>query len=181
MNDQTIGNISFIQNLHDAKIGGKQSGTTQMDTPDPNPKMEQQISEVETPYLMCQVLGDKLDGNVQNRSDLFSMVMDKVENCDFDHDEIPPSQDVRDKYLVAIQVRKQDTQETDMEIFWTTPDQTVGDWIMGRVTMEGSNIQFDAPRIGSKIVSLHERLDQLGDICNFHAKKPKGMLRDLLF
>ena len=144
-------------------------------------KMEQQISEVETPYLMCQVLGDKLDGNVQNRSDLFSMVMDKVENCDFDHDEIPPSQDVRDKYLVAIQVRKQDTQETDMEIFWTTPDQTVGDWIMGRVTMEGSNIQFDAPRIGSKIVSRHERLDQLGDICNFHAKKPKGMLRDLLF
>ena len=186
MKDQTetVGDASFIQILHDVMNEGLK--TTQMDTRESNLEQEQLITEDEIPCLSYQVPGPggKQDGNVHDRSELFSTVLNKIENREFDCDDIPPSQAVHDKYLVAIQVRNQDIQGTDMEIFWTTPDQTVGDWIMGRVTMEGSNIQFDAPRIGSKIVSLHERLHQLGDILQLtfkEAKRDVVMLRVLLF
>ena len=50
-----------------------------------------------------------------------------------------------------------DTLQMDMEIFWTTPDQTVGDWVAARVTLEATNIQFDAPRINNRIVSVSEK------------------------
>ena len=80
MKDQTetVGDASFIQILHDVMNEGLK--TTQMDTRESNLEQEQLITEDEIPCLSYQVPGPggKQDGNVHDRSELFSTVLNKL-------------------------------------------------------------------------------------------------------
>ena len=135
---------SFIQVLHKAMKEGILA--TQIDSQGSDCGRSKETLPEETPCIQDKSMSDEPD----DWSPL-SFVMD----------------------LVAIQVKNMHTLQMDMEIFWTTPDQTVGDRIAGRVTMEGTNIQFDAPRIKNRIVSVSEKLFQLGEILRMTYREVK--------
>ena len=127
--------------------------------------MESQSEEPETPvipHVKCQ-----RDEPTFNLECQYRLLNDMADAC-YERGDVPHAQTHEGKYLVAIQMTNEDTHESNLELFWTTPDQTVEDWILGR-TMKGTHIQFEAPHVGPMTVALHERLHQVGDIfqCSF--------------
>ena len=79
-------------------------------------------------------------------------------------DDIPCSQTLEDTYITAVQVHDPSQSTSDIEVFRVTPEQDVEDWILAKVSLEGSQIQFNAPHINGQVVVLSEKLHQLGDI-----------------
>ena len=66
--------------------------------------------------------------------------------------------------MTAVQVYDSSQSTSDIEVFRVTPEQDVEDWILAKVSLEGSQIHFNAPRINGQVVVLSEKLHQLGDI-----------------
>ena len=52
----------------------------------------------------------------------------------------------------------------DLEVFWATPDQTIEDWVLGRVVLEGTKLVLDPPHVGEITLPFDSKLHQIGDI-----------------
>ena len=78
--------------------------------------------------------------------------------------EVPNGQCLQDKYLIAVQMTNSETRSTDLEVFWATPDQTIEDWVLGRVVLDGSKMMLDPPEIDDRTLPLDSKLHQLGNI-----------------
>ena len=104
--------------------------------------------------------------NLAWTADLLDLQYDLLSKVTLEEDEmdIPCSQTLEETYMTAVQVHDSSQSTSDIEVFRVTPEQDVEDWILAKVSLEGSQIQFNAPRINGQVVVLSEKLHQLGDI-----------------
>ena len=109
---------------------------------------------------------DLEQGYVSHQYALVSKVPTEVFDCE---EGIPNGQSLHDKYLIAIQMTNKDNGSRDLEVFWATPDQTLEDWVLGRVVLEGTKLVLDPPHVGDVSLPLETKLHQIGDIihCQF--------------
>ena len=89
---------------------------------------------------------------------------------------IPCAQTLEDTHMRAVQIYDPSQRSCDIEVFRITREQDVEDRILAKVSLDGSQIQFNAPRISRQVVGLIEKLHQLGDILQIDMRcSPRGV------
>ena len=97
----------------------------------------------------------RMETKLEMTETLLDLQYDLLAKVTFEENEddldIPCSQTLEDTYITAVQVHDPSQSTSDIEVFRVTPEQDVEDWILAKVSLEGSQIQFNAPKKNGKM------------------------------
>ena len=146
----------FLDILWDARRKGAQAEVA--------PTCLEPEDDEEVPVIPPDGRTDSPDAEFEYVSHQYALVSRVPNNAFEGEGEIPNGQSLQDKYLIAVQMTNKDDGRHDLEVFWATPDQTIEDWVLGRVVLEGTKLVLDPPHVGGINLPFESKLHQIGDI-----------------